>query len=151
MKPEDVQTPPARPPDDANPRLVPCKDIQAVLFDYMSHELGDKQSWLVHEHLLHCEECRREAASIQATIDILRGDMSVDIPEHLPDTMRRRLERAILHPALDWIYEHRRVVASVLAVGIIALLAFLAGKYSRLKPDGPLFWINIGGNATILK
>ena len=151
MKPEEVQTPLAGPPDGANPRLVPCKDIQAVLFDYMSHELGDKQSWLVHEHLLHCEECRREAASIQATIDMLRGDSSVAIPEHLPDSMRRRLERAILHPFLDWVYEHRRLVAAVLAVGIIALLAFLAGKYPRLKPDGPLFWINIGGNATIQK
>ena len=137
--------------EGANPRLVPCKDIQAVLFDYMSHELGDKQSWLVHEHLLHCEECRREAAAIQETIDILRRDASVEIPEHLPDSMRRRLERAILHPVLDWIYEHRRLVAAVLAVGIIALLAFLASRYSGLKPDGPLFWINIGGNATIQK
>ena len=135
--------------DGANPRLVPCKDIQAVLFDYMTHELGDKQSWLVHEHLLHCEECRREAASIQATLELLRSDTSVAIPEHLPNSIRRRLERAILHPVLDWIYEHRRLVAGVLAVGIIALLAFLAGKYPQAKPEGRLFWINsIGGGAS---
>ena len=134
-------------PADANPRRVPCADIQAVLFDYMAHELGDKQSWLVHEHLLHCEACRREAASIKATLDLLRQDTSVAVPERLPNSMRRRLERAILHPVLDWIYEHRRLVAALLAVGIIALLALLAQNYSRVKPDGPSFWINIIGGA----
>ncbi len=130
-------------PEGANPRLVPCKDIQAVLFDYMSHELGDKQSWLVHEHLLHCEECRREAAAIKATLNLLRADTSVVVPEHLPNSIRRRLERAILHPVLDWIYEHRRFVAGVLAVGIIALLVLLAEKYTQAKPEGRQFWINI--------
>ena len=134
-------------PEGANPRLVPCKDIQAVLFDYMSHELGDKQSWLVHEHLLHCEDCRREAASIKETLDLLRSDTSVVIPEHLPNTIRR-LERAILHPVLDWIYEHRRLVAWIMALGIISLLTLLACKYSRPKPDGKRFWVNIiGGGA----
>ena len=132
-------------PEGANPRFVPCKDIQAVLFDYMSHELGDKQSWLVHEHLLHCEECRREAASIKATLDLLRADTSVIVPARLPNTIRRRLERAILHPVLDWIYEHRRLVAWVMALGVIALLAFLAGKYSQTKPEGTPFWINVMG------
>ena len=132
-------------PEGANPRLVPCKDIQAILFDYMSHELGDKQSWLVHEHLLHCEECRREAASIEATLDLLRSDTSVVVPEHLPNTIRRRLERAILHPVLDWIYEHRRLVAWIMAIGIISLLTLLACKYSKPKPEGRRFWVNIIG------
>ena len=136
-------------PEGANPRLVPCKDIQTVLFDYMSHELGDKQSWLVHEHLLHCEDCRREAASIKATLDLLRSDTSVVIPEHLPNTIRRRLERAILHPVLDWIYEHRRLVAWIMALGIISLLTLLACKYSRPKPDGKRFWVNIIGGGAV--
>ena len=134
--------------DDANPRLVPCEDIQAVLFDYMAHELGDKQSWLVHEHLLHCETCRREAATIKATLDILKGDKSVVVPEHLPNSMRRRLERAILHPVFDWIYEHRHLVAAIMAVAITAVLAFLAGRYTATKPDGQQFWIRDGGSAT---
>ena len=132
-------------PEGANPRLVPCKDIQSVLFDYMSHELGDKQSLLVHEHLLHCEDCRREAAALKATVDLLRADTSVVVPERLPDTIRRRLERAILHPVFDWIYEHRRLVAAILAVGIIAVLAILAGHYSKAKPEGTPFWINVMG------
>ena len=132
-------------PEGANPRLVPCKDIQSVLFDYMSHELGDKQSWLVHEHLLHCEDCRREAASIKATLDLLRSDTSVVIPEHLPNSIRRRLERAILHPVLDWIYEHRRLVAWIMAIGIISRLALLVCKLSKPKPDGTRFWVNIIG------
>ena len=129
-------------PEGANPRLVPCKDIQAVLFDYMSHELGDKQSWFVHEHLLHCEECRREAAEIKTTLDLLRSDTSIVVPEHLPNTMRRRLERAILHPFLDWIYEHRRIVAWVVAVGVIAVLVLLACLHTKPRPGERSFWFN---------
>ena len=86
-----------------------------------------------------------ENGQIQATLDLLRSDTSVVVPEHLPNTMRRRLERAILHPVLDWIYEHRRLVAWIMAIGIISLLALLACRYSKPKPDGTPFWINITG------
>ncbi len=133
--------------DGASHGPVPCEDIQAVLFDYMAHELGDKQSWLVHEHLRHCENCRREAAAIKATLDMLRADKSVVVPEHLPNSMRRRLERAILHPVFDWIYEHRQLVASIMAIVITAIVAFLAGRYSAAKPEGQRFWIRDGGSA----
>lgn len=124
---------------------VPCEKIQEVLFDYMARELGDKQSWLVHEHLIHCAKCRREAAEIEETISFLRKDTSVNsAPDHLSNSVRRRLERIILHPVLDWVYVHRHLVAAVLAVLIIALLAIAAGKYSKAKPEGRHFWINVG-------
>ena len=103
---------------DAGQRMVSCGDIQSLLFDYMTHELGDKQSWLVHEHLRHCAECRAEAAAIEKTLSILCSDRSAAGPEHLKSEMRRRLERAVLHPAWDWVYEHRRLVAAIMAVEV---------------------------------
>jgi predicted anti-sigma-YlaC factor YlaD len=130
--------PPAAPSGGASQRLVPCKDIQSVLFDYMAHELGEKQSWLVHEHLLHCEECRREAASIQATLNFLKADTSVRPPEHLSSGVRRRLERAFLRPLLDWCYVHRRLVASTAALVIVGLLLLFAALAAR-RPER-VFW-----------
>lgn len=118
-----------------------CEKIQEVLFDYMSHELGDKQSLLVREHLLHCEKCRKEAARIQETLDILKSDTFVVPPERLSNSVRDRLRRALLHPVLDWIYEHRRIVAISLAVTIMLILAFIAGYYSGIaKADTKVYW-----------
>lgn len=120
---------------------VPCEDIQALLFDYMAHELGDKQSLLVRGHLLHCEECRREAARMERTVAKLRGDRTVIPPEHLKSAARRRIERVILHPFLDFVYVHRHVVAAILALAIVSLLAFIAGKYSKAGPEGRPLWL----------
>lgn len=124
------------------PGVVSCDDVQALLFDYMSRELGDKQSLLVREHLLRCEACRREAARIEKTVAMLRGDMTISPPEHLKSAARRRIERVFLHPFLDFIYVHRHVVAAILALLIVALLAFVAGKYSKAKPEGRPLWLS---------
>lgn len=121
---------------------VSCEKIQEVLFDYMSRELGDKQSWLVHEHLLHCESCRREAAVLEKTVAALRTDKSITAPEHLSNGVLRRLERALLHPVLDWIYVHRHLVAAVLAILIVGILAFLAGRYTALNQNEVHYWVN---------
>lgn len=118
-----------------------CAKIQEVLFDYMTHELGDKQSLLVREHLLHCEACRKEAAAIQKTLDILRNDTSIIPPEHLSNSVRDRLRRALLHPVLDWIYEHRRPVAITMAIAIMITVAFLAGYYSGTEDaETTIYW-----------
>ncbi len=118
---------------------VPCAQIREALFDYLAHELGDKQSYLVREHLLHCEECRREAASIQATLNFLKADTSVRPPEHLSSGVRRRLERTFLHPLLDWCYVHRRLVASTAALVIVGLLLLFAALAARRHPER-VFW-----------
>ena len=118
---------------------VPCDQIREVLFDYLAHELGDKQAYLVREHLLHCEECRREAAEIQSTLNILKADTTVRPPEHLSSGVRRRLERAFLHPLLDWCYVHRRLVASAAALVIVGLLLLFAALAARRHPEH-VFW-----------
>lgn len=129
------------------PVSVQCEDIQAVLFDYMSRELGDKQSFLVHEHLLKCAECRREAARIERAVEFLRNDKSFAPPQKLKSAIRRKLERVFLHPALDFIYVHRHVVAATLALLIVAVLAFIAGRCSMVKPQGRQLWLSPFENA----
>lgn len=131
------------PPDPAEARQsspIPCEKIQELLFDYLSNELGDKQSWLVHEHLLGCRECSAEAARLEAAVEALKASRPPHIPEHLPPTMRRRLERAILHPVIDWMYCHRRLTAWLAAILGISLIVAAAWA-SRVKPDFTIYWL----------
>ena len=121
---------------------VVCEQVQELLFDYMAHELDDRQSLLVREHLMRCDVCRRKAAVLEKTLSLLRSDTSFAPPAHLKSAIRRRLERVFLHPTLDFIYLHRQLVAAVLAILIVAALAFAAGRYSRVKPEGRQLWLS---------
>ena len=109
-------------PQDAG-RLLKCEDIRAVLFDYMTRELGDARSELLREHLRRCTDCQREAAEIQETLDLLHADSErrAGASGVLSDERRRRLVRAYMHPLLDWIYEHHVQVSVGVALVVIAL------------------------------
>ncbi|MFC1498606.1 anti-sigma factor family protein [Verrucomicrobiota bacterium] len=119
-----------------------CEDIQEVLFDYMARELGDARSVLVREHMRKCEQCRSEAAEIQATIDLLRTDSKDDagIPDHLSEERRARIIRALAHPVIHWIERHHILVSVIVTIMVIVvLLGFLKGVKmfkSRLEDPG---------------
>lgn len=119
---------------------VPCEKILEVLFDYLSHELNSDMSWLVHEHLRSCKSCAAEAARLAKTMDILRGSPAPSTPEHLKPTIRKRLQRALLHPLLEWIYVHRRLVAWSTALLITALVLAIAFYY-RNQPELTIYWL----------
>ncbi|MDD5705161.1 MAG: zf-HC2 domain-containing protein [Kiritimatiellae bacterium] len=123
-------------------RPVECGQIEEVLFDYMSRELGDAQSLLVHEHLRHCASCRRAAAEMQKTMDFLRAhDPGLGVAAHLSESRRRRLIRAVMHPVMDWIIVHHWLVALLAAVAVIgAALALTTLCYGR-APEGAPVWI----------
>lgn len=117
-----------------------CAQVQPLLFDYLSRELGDKQSEFIQNHLRHCPVCSREAAELQATVELLRADQSVIPPEKVSKGVRARLERALLHPFLEWVYVHRRFVswvAALLLIGLILLLAIIRSRY----PETVTYWI----------
>lgn len=127
-------------PTPQNPRTIPCERIQEVLFDYLSGELGDRQSWVVREHLRTCPACSREAARLEETVAILRRSRGVEPPATLPPTIRRRLARALLHPVLDWMYVHRRLTAWTIALATLA--AILAIAYAcRFRPETVIYWL----------
>ena len=111
-----------------------CSQVQPLLFAYLSRELGDKQSEFIQNHLRHCAACSREAADIQRTVDILRADKSVVPPLKVSKGVRDRLERALLHPFLEWVYVHRRLVswcAALFLITIALLLAILCSRYQE--------------------
>ena len=118
-----------------------CEEMQAVLFDYMTRELGAARSELVHEHLRKCPDCRASAAEIQATLDALRSvaETGPEIPERLSDERRKRITRAVMHPLLDWMYRHHVIFSIIAAIAVIALAIGILRRvqiYRRGAPRG---------------
>ncbi len=101
-----------------------CEDIQAVLFDYMTRELGPSRSELVGEHMHKCSACQKAAAEIQETLDALQlvSEQTEHIPERLSEKRRRRVLLAYMHPVLDWIYRRHVFVSICVALAVVTLL-----------------------------
>jgi predicted anti-sigma-YlaC factor YlaD len=115
--------------------LTKCEEIQSVLFDYLARELGTAQSDLVREHLRRCESCRRSAADLLRTMELLRAaDRAARAPAQLSDERRKRLVWAIMHPVLDWIYGHHMLVSIIVALLAIALVLGLLRNKSLWAP-----------------
>ncbi|MCE9615448.1 MAG: zf-HC2 domain-containing protein [Lentisphaerae bacterium] len=117
-----------------------CADIQGVLFEYMTRELGHARSALVREHLRRCPDCQRMAAEIQATLDALREDVpAADAsPPRLTDERRRQLAWSITHPVRDWIHRHHVMVSIIVALIVLAVIAGVLRKVVIVRQDEPV-------------
>jgi predicted anti-sigma-YlaC factor YlaD len=127
---------------------VRCEDIRPLLFDYMTHELGEARSVLVHEHLRKCAGCRSEAADMQSALDVLRRASGEEAaaPVRLTRERRARIDRAIAHPLLDWAFRHHAVVSVAIVVAVLCLVAWWlrgVGIWSAFRP-GPSYPVSIG-------
>lgn len=134
--PEAVPEPAGRQPEPADAalenRLPRCEEIQAVLVDYMTRELGPARSALVREHLRKCPFCQTAAADIQATFELLRQASGADdSPEHLSDDRRARIHRAVMHPLMHWIERHH-VLVSLAAALVLVTVLFVLLRHARL-------------------
>ena len=127
---------------------VPCEDIRDLLFDYMSHELGKARSQLVREHIRRCDECRKQAAEIQSTLDLLSaaGKEETDIPSRLTDERRKKLYWWFTHPVMRWIENHHIIFSLVIAAIILAILTFVLSKAKIVEeePEVEVFPVWIG-------
>ena len=116
-----------------------CEDIQSVLFDYMSRELGSARSDLVREHLRKCARCQAAARDIDATLKLLRdaSEQEEGIPDHLSEERRRLILRALTHPVMDWIYRHHVVSSLIIMIMVIAAAVVLLMKMSPWQTEPP--------------
>ena len=129
--------------------ITRCEDIQELLFDYMSRELGESRSALIREHLRKCPECQNVAAEIQTTLALLEGDSreTTNASARLSDERRKRLKWAVMHPILDWVYRQHMLVSLVVAIvvlaGTLVILATLKREPFLPVDRGPT--VNIDG------
>ncbi len=123
---------------------VKCDDIRPLLFDYMTHELGEAQSVLVGEHLRRCEICRTEAAEIQNTIATLQAhDPARRAAQHLSAGRHRRLMRAVMHPVADWMLEHHWLTALLTALLILGSILLFLTFWNLNQPTETPIWIRV--------
>jgi predicted anti-sigma-YlaC factor YlaD len=110
--------------------VTDCESIQAVLFAYLTRELGTAQSDLVREHLRRCPACQAEAAGIQQTLHLLReaSRSNSGVPGRLSDERRARMLFAFMHPVLDWIYAHHILVSILVTLAALFLLLGVLDK-----------------------
>ncbi|NQT92529.1 MAG: zf-HC2 domain-containing protein [Lentisphaerae bacterium] len=127
--------------------LVKCEDIQGVLFDYMSRELGEARSVLVREHLRKCEECQAAAKDVQTTLDLLHSLSRAegDADSRLTDDRRRRVLRALTHPVIHWVERHHILVSFVATVLVLLVVLTVLRRVRLWRDDeyqpGPVIMI----------
>lgn len=127
---------------------IPCKDIQDLLFDYMSHELGGARCVLVREHLRRCDECTRHAAEIQSTLDLFNkaSREKSDMPSRLTDERRKKLYWWYAHPFMRWIEGHHILFSIFTTLIVLAVLAIVMAKVKlwQARPPEDLYPVWIG-------
>ncbi len=119
-------------------QAVSCRRIQAVLFDYLTREMGDARAMFVREHLIRCEHCRGAAARLERARDRLRAfDPGSQAPERLSANRKRRLDRALRHPFFEAICRHHTLVSLLAALLLIgAVIAWLLVRRESEPPEG---------------
>ena len=117
--------------------IVKCAEIQELLLDYSARELGESRSALVREHLLYCEACKNAFSEIMDTVSLLEGAStpSDELPSILTEKHRARVIRALTHPILDWIVVHHKLVASIIAIIVLACTVVALHKMKMFKVE----------------
>lgn len=124
---------PSRLPPGAIP--IACEQIQELLFDYLTHDLGKSRAEMVHTHLMHCETCRTEATELHNTVKLLQQTPTPS-PTTLARKRRRALMRAAFHPILHWMTKHHLLIAII--AGALAIIGFFIWEYcNRMNIDLP--------------
>ncbi len=118
-------------PDFSGEHPLPCEEIQALMLDYMQHDLGEGRSDLVREHIRCCPACRKRMVEFQGTLGFLHDAPFTQgaVLDHLSERHHRRLVRAIMHPVLDWVYVHHILVSALIAAVVIASVFFGLRRY----------------------
>ncbi|MDD4870011.1 MAG: zf-HC2 domain-containing protein [Kiritimatiellae bacterium] len=109
-------------------KIMRCEDIQPLLFDYMSRELGEGRAAIVREHLRKCKTCQVVAKDIQATLDLLHTASKAEPKqtERLTDKRRKKIVWAFTHPVMSWMAKHMFFISVIAAIiTIISVAAFM--------------------------
>ena len=122
----------------AEKKLVECADIQLLLFDYMSRELGEGRAAIVREHLRKCKACQVLARDIQATMDLLHTASKAGSTQRarLTESRRNRIVWVFTHPLLSWMHKHILLV-SIFGTAILSVAVWFFYRFmieSRFAP-----------------
>jgi len=120
-------------------KMVECEDIQPLLFDYMSRELGEGRAAIVREHLRKCRNCQILAKDMQAAVDLLHKTSKAGSgsPERLSENRRKKIIWAFTHPIISWIYKNI-FIFSIIGALIVILTVWMFSKFLIERRFAPL-------------
>ncbi len=75
-------------------RVSECKDIFALLSQYLDHELSEDICREIDAHIAGCPPCVEFLESLKKSIELCRRWKSEDEPGPLPEPARRQLYEA---------------------------------------------------------
>ncbi len=75
-------------------KIAECKDIFALLSEYLDEELPDDICTQIDSHISACPPCVEFVESLKKTIELTRGFHSTDEPAPMPDDARSQLQAA---------------------------------------------------------
>jgi predicted anti-sigma-YlaC factor YlaD len=123
-------------------KMMQCEDIQPLLFDYMSRELGEGRAAIVREHLRKCKTCQVVAKDIQATLELLHTASKAEPKqiERLTDKRRKKIVWTFTHPVMSWIEKHMFfisvVTAIIMIISVVTFMRFMMEKhFSPIKGE----------------
>jgi len=101
-----------------------CSSFRKNLSAYLDGELDSRKRMQIEIHISECEDCRREAEKLGKMIELVRGTERPELPIHLWEGTRQRLETASEQPAGMWVRMPKWAFAPVGGV-VLAMLVYL--------------------------
>jgi predicted anti-sigma-YlaC factor YlaD len=126
-------------------RNMDCDEIQGLLFDYMTRELGQARSDLVREHLRKCEKCQTAARETGETLDLLQTAKKVEegAPAKLSEDRRRRVMRSVMHPVMHWMETNHIIVSVIVAIVLILCILMVLAQMKIMDDKRKGHWIDV--------
>jgi Putative zinc-finger len=70
-----------------------CREVRRAI--YLYRELGDKDRASIDEHLLTCDECRSLYRETEGVRNLVKGALSVNVPENQMEALTSRIMEAV--------------------------------------------------------
>lgn len=114
-----------------------CHKIQRHLSDYIDETLSEQQAADVALHLRACSPCRREAAALKKTCNLIENFyVEPEAPDAYYTRFTSELQRRIEHMPPTAIHQQLRAVSTRLGWQLLTLLYRF---FDRYVPSGALF------------
>ena len=116
-----------------------CSSFRKNLSAFLDDELDPRQRKQMELHISACSDCHRETEKLREIIGLVSGTPRPEVPPHLWEETRQRLEAALEHPDRSWIFNMPKwgLMPAGAAV-FVALLLFLGIQFFHERGVDPV-------------
>ena len=104
-----------------------CSSVRKHLSAFLDGELDQRERKRMELHVSECADCRRETEKLREMIGFVGGVPRPEVPAHLWEGTRRRIEAASELPTRTLVLRMPRWVFAPAAAAVIALFTYFLG------------------------